>query len=115
MAPAAPPTVIEAAVNGSVTKEQNPHVPRTVDEIVEDSLRCLDAGASIVHHHNDEPNYGGPARHSAGPPGRGQGSRPNQSAESPDAISRSTAPAPANATVTSCFSSSQATCEPTAS
>jgi uncharacterized protein (DUF849 family) len=67
MRAAAPPTVIEAAVNGMVTKEQNPHVPRTVDEIVEDSLRCLDAGASIVHHHNDEPNFGGPARHSAHP------------------------------------------------
>jgi uncharacterized protein (DUF849 family) len=67
MSAAAPPTVIEAAVNGMVTKEQNPHVPRTVDEIVEDSLRCLDAGASIVHHHNDEPNFGGPARHSAQP------------------------------------------------
>jgi 3-keto-5-aminohexanoate cleavage enzyme len=67
MSAAAPPTVIEAAVNGMVTKEQNPHVPRTVDEIVADSLRCLDAGASIVHHHNDEPNFGGSARHSAHP------------------------------------------------
>jgi len=67
MSAAAPPTVIEAAVNGMVTKEQNPHVPRTVDEIVEDSLRCLDAGASIVHHHNDEPVFGGATRHCAGP------------------------------------------------
>jgi uncharacterized protein (DUF849 family) len=61
------PTVIEAAVNGMTTKEQNPHVPRTVDEIVEDGLRCLDAGASVVHHHNDEPNFGGATRHCAGP------------------------------------------------
>jgi 3-keto-5-aminohexanoate cleavage enzyme len=67
MSAAAPPTVIEAAVNGMVTKEQNPHVPRTVDEIVEDSLRCLDAGASIVHHHNDDPVFGGATRHCAGP------------------------------------------------
>ena len=67
MSTAAPPTVIEAAVNGTITKEQNPHVPRTVDEIVEDSLRCLDAGASIVHHHNDEPVFGGATRHCAGP------------------------------------------------
>lgn len=67
MSAAAPPTVIEAAVNGMVTKEQNPHVPRTVDEIVDDSLRCLDAGASIVHHHNDEPVFGGATRHCAGP------------------------------------------------
>lgn len=67
MSAAPPPTVIEAAVNGMVTKEQNPHVPRTVDEIVEDSLRCLDAGASIIHHHNDEPVFGGATRHCAGP------------------------------------------------
>src|ERR671918_408962 len=67
MSAAAPPTVIEAAVNGMTTKEQNPHVPRTVDEIVDDSPRCLDAGASIVHHHNDEPNFGGATRHCAGP------------------------------------------------
>lgn len=61
------PTVIEAAVNGMTTKAQNPHVPRTVDEIVGDGLRCLDAGASIIHHHNDEPNFGGATRHCAGP------------------------------------------------
>jgi 3-keto-5-aminohexanoate cleavage enzyme len=65
--PAAPPTVVEIALNGMTTKEQNPHVPRTVDEIVEDGLRCLDAGASVVHHHNDEPNFGGATRHCAGP------------------------------------------------
>ena len=65
--PAAPPTVVEIALNGMVTKEQNPHVPRAVDEIVDDGLRCLDAGASVVHHHNDEPNFGGATRHCAGP------------------------------------------------
>jgi|GEM_PF-6004340 len=27
--PAAPPTVVEVALNGMTTKEQNPHVPRT--------------------------------------------------------------------------------------
>ena len=64
---AAPPTVVEVALNGMRTREQNPHVPRTVDEIVADGLRCLDAGASVVHHHNDEPNFGGATRHCAGP------------------------------------------------
>jgi len=64
---AAPPTVVEVALNGMMTREQNPHVPRTVDEIVADGLRCLDAGASVVHHHNDEPNFGGATRHCAGP------------------------------------------------
>ena len=65
--PTAPPTVVEIALNGMTTKEQNPHVPRTVDEIVEDGERCIDAGASVVHHHNDEPNFGGATRHCAGP------------------------------------------------
>jgi uncharacterized protein (DUF849 family) len=64
---AAPPTVVEVAVNGMTTREQNPHVPRTVDEIVADGLRCLDAGASVVHNHNDEPNFGGATRHCATP------------------------------------------------
>ena len=64
---AAPPTGVEVALNGMTTREQNPHVPRTVDEIVADGLRCLDAGASVVHHHNDEPNFGEATRHCAGP------------------------------------------------
>lgn len=64
---AAPPTVVEIALNGMTTKEQNPHVPRTVEEIVEDGLRCLDAGASLLHHHNDEPVFGGATRHCATP------------------------------------------------
>jgi uncharacterized protein (DUF849 family) len=62
-----PPVVIEAALNGMTTRDRNPHVPRTVDEIVESGLACLDAGASIIHNHNDEPNFGGATRHCAGP------------------------------------------------
>lgn len=65
--PAHPPAVIEAALNGMTTRERNPHVPRTVDEIVEDGLACLDAGAAIIHNHNDEPNFGGASRHCAEP------------------------------------------------
>ena len=62
-----PPTVIEAALNGMTTKDTNPHVPRTVDEIVGSGLACVDAGASIIHNHNDEPNFGGATRHCAEP------------------------------------------------
>ena len=62
-----PPVVIEAALNGMTTKDANPNVPRSVDEIVQSGFACLDAGASIVHHHNDEPLFGGPTRHSAEP------------------------------------------------
>jgi uncharacterized protein (DUF849 family) len=62
-----PPVVIEAALNGMTTRARNPHVPRTVDEIVDSGLACVDAGASILHNHNDEPNFGGATRHCAEP------------------------------------------------
>jgi uncharacterized protein (DUF849 family) len=53
--------VIEAAINGSTAQEANPNVPRSIDEIVAAALACVDAGASIVHNHNDEPNWGEPS------------------------------------------------------
>jgi uncharacterized protein (DUF849 family) len=46
--------IIEAAVNGVTTKRRNPNVPRSVDEIVESGLACIEAGAAIVHNHNDD-------------------------------------------------------------
>src|SRR5215216_3468630 len=49
------PVIIEAAINGGTPKTRNPHVPRSVDEIVADALACVEAGAAIVHNHNDEP------------------------------------------------------------
>ncbi len=61
------PSVIEAAINGSTTKEANPNVPRAIDEIVATALACVEAGASIVHNHNDEPNFGEPSTHSPDP------------------------------------------------
>jgi 3-keto-5-aminohexanoate cleavage enzyme len=48
------PLIIEAAINGATPKAMNPHVPRTVDEIVACACACIEAGAAIVHHHNDE-------------------------------------------------------------
>jgi uncharacterized protein (DUF849 family) len=45
--------IVEAAINGVTTKEQNPYTPRTPDEIATDARRCLDAGAAIVHNHVD--------------------------------------------------------------
>src|SRR5882672_9718471 len=48
------PLIIEAAINGPTPKAMNPHVPRTVPEIVSSALACMDAGAAIVHNHNDE-------------------------------------------------------------
>ena len=46
------PVIIEAAVNGATTPDRNSHVPRTPAEIAADALRCLEAGAAIVHSHN---------------------------------------------------------------
>ncbi|MFN8624913.1 MAG: 3-keto-5-aminohexanoate cleavage protein [Candidatus Binatia bacterium] len=47
------PVIIEAAINGITTKERNPHVPQLPAEITADALRCLGAGAAIVHNHID--------------------------------------------------------------
>jgi uncharacterized protein (DUF849 family) len=48
------PLIIEAAINGATMPATQPHVPRAVPEIVADALACLEAGAAIVHHHNDD-------------------------------------------------------------
>jgi uncharacterized protein (DUF849 family) len=48
------PLVIEAAINGATQPAMQPHVPRTVPEIVTDALACLEAGATIIHHHTDD-------------------------------------------------------------
>ena len=48
------PVIIEAAINGGSSKRRNPHVPRDPSEIVEDTYRCLDAGAAIIHAHNSD-------------------------------------------------------------
>jgi uncharacterized protein (DUF849 family) len=50
----ATPVLIEAAINGTSTKERNPNVPITPDEIRADVARCLDAGATIIHAHNHD-------------------------------------------------------------
>jgi len=62
------PLIIEAAINGATPQAMNPHVPRSVAEIVDCACACFAAGAAIVHHHNDEGLL--EARH-ASPPYRG--------------------------------------------
>ncbi|MBO4254085.1 3-keto-5-aminohexanoate cleavage protein [Streptomyces griseorubiginosus] len=59
--------IVEVAINGGRPKAANPRVPRTPEEISLDTLACLEAGASIVHNHNDDPNFGGTGRHDAEP------------------------------------------------
>jgi len=53
--------IITAALAGAATmKAQNPAVPYTVDEFVEEAYRCYNAGAAIVHIHAREPETGIP-------------------------------------------------------
>lgn len=48
------PVIIEVAINGMTTPERNPHVPLQPDEIHADVVRCLDAGAAVIHAHNHD-------------------------------------------------------------
>ena len=60
------PVIIEAAINGGTPKSRNPNSPRSVDEIAAESVRAVDAGAAIVHNHNDDAVIGESARARAG-------------------------------------------------
>lgn len=49
--------VITVALDGAeVTREQNPHLPVTPDEIAADAERCRNAGAAMVHVHGRQPD-----------------------------------------------------------
>lgn len=48
------PLVIAVSINGERSKDENPNVPRSHDEIVETALGCYEAGASILHAHNSD-------------------------------------------------------------
>ena len=49
------PVILEVALNGLTTPEQNPAAPRQPEEIAKDALACFAAGAAIVHTHSDDP------------------------------------------------------------
>ena len=44
-------TWLEVALNGPWTRKYQPRIPVTVDEIVEEGIACVEAGAAIVHAH----------------------------------------------------------------
>jgi len=47
-----PKLIINAALTGVIpTREMTPHVPVRPDDVIEDAVKCIDAGASIVHVH----------------------------------------------------------------
>ncbi|MFW6113994.1 MAG: 3-keto-5-aminohexanoate cleavage protein, partial [Actinomycetota bacterium] len=53
--------IITAALSGAATmKNQNPAVPYTVEEFVEEAYRCYNAGCAIVHIHARDPETGLP-------------------------------------------------------
>jgi uncharacterized protein (DUF849 family) len=52
--PSEAPVVLEVALNGVTSRETNPAVPRLPAEVAEDAIRCLDAGATIVHSHSHD-------------------------------------------------------------
>ena len=53
--------ILEVAINGGVTPERNPHVPLSTEAIIEDSLKCFAAGASVIHAHNHDIRLNGKA------------------------------------------------------
>jgi len=56
--------IVTAAITGGepVHRGMTPYVPTTVGEVVEEAVRCREAGASVVHLHAKEPQTGRPSR-----------------------------------------------------
>lgn len=53
--------VISAALAGSwVYKKNNPNVPYTAKEFIDEAVRCREAGAAVVHIHGRKPDTGEP-------------------------------------------------------
>jgi len=53
------PVILEVARNGATPPERNPNVPQSQEALVADALRCIEAGASIVHTHAPDIRVGG--------------------------------------------------------
>jgi len=52
-----PKLIINAAITGMIPKKKdNPNTPISVNEIIEDTIRCYKAGASIIHLHARDDN-----------------------------------------------------------
>lgn len=55
------PVIIEVALNGATPTSRNPHSPQTQAALVADAIRCIEAGASIVHTHAPDISVAGEA------------------------------------------------------
>ncbi|MGU3494623.1 3-keto-5-aminohexanoate cleavage protein [Xanthobacteraceae bacterium A53D] len=49
---------IEAALNGPWSRQRQPGIPITVDEVVREGIACAEAGAAIIHVHAYDPVSG---------------------------------------------------------
>jgi 3-keto-5-aminohexanoate cleavage enzyme len=65
--PLSQPVIIEVAMNGGMPKTANPRVPHTPDEVADQGLRCIEAGACIVHNHTRDQVMGGNGIHDPEP------------------------------------------------
>lgn len=45
------PCVIEARINEYISKDKNPNIPYSVDEIVREAVKVQEAGATVLHMH----------------------------------------------------------------
>jgi 3-keto-5-aminohexanoate cleavage enzyme len=53
------PLIIEVSLNGQTPTSVNSNVPYSDDDIVEQAVSCMEAGAALVHNHTTEPIIGG--------------------------------------------------------
>ena len=59
--PAARPVILTCAITGSGhTPTMSPHLPYTVEDVVEQSIAAAQAGASVIHLHARDPRDGSP-------------------------------------------------------
>jgi uncharacterized protein (DUF849 family) len=56
-----PKLVIEVRINEVMTRDVNPHVPYSPEEIASQAVDCWRQGASVVHYHARDPGSGAPA------------------------------------------------------
>ena len=53
--------IIEVRINEYTTRDKNPNVPYSPEEIANQALECWREGASIIHYHARDPQTGAPA------------------------------------------------------
>jgi uncharacterized protein (DUF849 family) len=53
--------IIDVRLNEVASRDPNPHVPFSPEEIGRDAAACREAGASIVHYHARDPESGAPS------------------------------------------------------